>query len=55
MLWVLLKKEKEKVLYLEEYLWRENLIFRNVFECLRESCRELIFDIMNKEMGVEIS
>ena len=50
-----LKKEKEKVLHLEEYPRRENLIFRNVPERPRENCRELIFDIMNKEMGVETS
>lgn len=50
-----LKKEKEKVLHLEEYSRRENLIFRNIPECPSENCRELIFNIMTKETGVETS
>ena len=50
-----LKKEKEKVLHLEEYSRRENLIFRNIPERPSENCRELIFEIIKKEMDIETS
>ena len=50
-----LKKEKEKVLHLEEYSRRENLIFRDIPEHPSENCRELIFDIITKEMDIETS
>ena len=50
-----LKKQKEKVLHMEEYSRRENLIFRNIPERPSENCRELIFDIMTKEMDIETS
>lgn len=50
-----LKKEKEKVLHLEEYSRRENLIFRNIPESSGENCKEVIFDIIAKEMGIETS
>ena len=55
MLQVELKKEKEKVLHTEEYLHRENLIFRNFPECPGKNCRELIFDIMTKELDIDTS
>ena len=50
-----LKKQKEKVLHMEVYSRRENLIFRNIPESPSENCRELIFDIMTKEMDIETS
>ena len=50
-----LKKQKEKALHMEMYSRRENLIFRNIPESPSENCRELIFDIMTKEMDIETS
>ena len=50
-----LKKEKEKVLHMEEYSRRENLIFKNIPERPGENPRELIFDIMTKEMDINTS
>ena len=50
-----LKKEKEKVLHMEEYSRRENLIFRNIPERPGENSRELIFDIITKEMDINTS
>ena len=50
-----LLKQKEQVLYMEEYSRRENLIFRNIPERPSENCRELIFGIMTKEMDIETS
>ena len=50
-----LKKEKEKVLHMEEYSRRENLIFRNIPERPGENCRELIFNTMTKEMDIDTS
>ena len=50
-----LKKEKEKVLHLEEYSRRENLIFWNILEHQSENCRELIYDIISNDMGIEMN
>ena len=50
-----LKKQKEKVLHMEEYSRREKLIFRNIPERPSENCRELIFAIMTKEMDTATS
>ena len=48
-----LKKGKEKVLYMEEYSRRVNLIFRNIPERPGENTRELIFDIMTKDTDIK--
>ena len=48
-------KRNKEALLAGWYSRRENLIFRNVPERPRENCREMIFDIMTREMDIEKS
>ena len=51
-----LKDEKEKIIELEDYTRRENLKFHNIpesnFECDTQSAKQVILDILEKELQI---
>lgn len=48
-----LTQVEEKIVNLEAYGRRENLIFENINENQHENCRELILNIMEKELKIQ--
>ena len=45
-----LKETPEKLVALKNYTKRENLWFMNIPECRNESCRDITYDIIEKEL-----
>ena len=50
-----LKEEVEHNINLEQYTRRENLRFNNIPETEDENCKDLIYDVIEKDLGVDTS
>ena len=48
-----LKREVENNIALEQYTRRENLRFNNIEDKEREDCKTVIYNILEKELGVD--
>ena len=48
-----LKQEDENNIALEQYTRRENLLFNNIEEKEYEDCRAVVYNILEKELGVD--
>ena len=48
-----LKQEVENNVALEQYTRRENLRFNNIEEREHEDCRAVVYNILEKELGVD--